>query len=64
MMQCPRISGSLQATYGRFMSTLHLQIIMTAQEYILAELEKLKQPIVYQTIGNTPVEEAILAREE
>lgn len=35
---------------------------MTAQEYILAELEKLKQPIVQEDIGNTPLEEAILRR--
>lgn len=35
---------------------------MTAQEYILSQLEKLKQPIVKQDIGNTPLDEAILAR--
>jgi len=51
-----------KATYGRFMSTSHLQTLMTAQEYILAELEKLKQPIKHQDIGDTPLDEAILAR--
>jgi hypothetical protein len=44
------------------MSTSHLQIFMTAQEYILAELEKLQQPIAHQDIGNSPLDEAILAR--
>ena len=34
-----------KATYGRFMSTSHLQVLMTAQEYIQAELDKLKVPI-------------------
>jgi hypothetical protein len=51
-----------KATYGRFMFTSHLQNIMTAQAYITAELEKLKQPIVHHDIGDTPLEEAILAR--
>lgn len=35
---------------------------MTAQEYIQSELEKLKQPITHVDIGDTPLEEAILAR--
>ncbi len=35
---------------------------MTAQEYIASELEKLKQPITHVDIGNTPLEEAVLAR--
>lgn len=35
---------------------------MTAQEYISIELEKLKQPVTHADIGNTPLEEAILAR--
>src|SRR4051812_24899551 len=35
---------------------------MTAQEYILEELEKLKQPIVPQGVGDTPIEATILAR--
>jgi hypothetical protein len=44
------------------MSTSHLQNTMTAQEYIATELEKLKQPITHADIGDTPLEEAILAR--
>jgi len=35
---------------------------MTAQEYITTELEKLKQPITNVDLGDTPLEEAILAR--
>lgn len=35
---------------------------MTAQDHILAELEKLKQPIVLQDIGNTPLQDAIYSR--
>lgn len=44
------------------MSASHLQNTMTAQEYITAELEKLKQPITNVDIGNIPLDEAILAR--
>jgi hypothetical protein len=44
------------------MSISHLQKIMTAQEYITTELEKLKQPITHVDVGDTPLEEAILAR--
>ncbi len=40
----------------------HLQYFMTAQEYIVSELEKLKAPIKLHDIGTTPLEEAILAR--
>jgi hypothetical protein len=35
---------------------------MTAQEYIATELDKLKQPITHVDIGETPLEEAVLAR--
>jgi hypothetical protein len=35
---------------------------MTAQEYILAELQKLKQPIARVNIGDTPIEAAIFAK--
>jgi len=35
---------------------------MTAQDYLQAELEKLKQPIVRVDIGDTPLAEALLAR--
>ena len=34
-----------KATYGRFMSAPHLQITMTAQEYIQSKLEELKKPL-------------------
>jgi len=44
------------------MFALHLQFIMTAQEYILSTLEDLSKPVVIEDIGKTPIEEAIYAK--
>ena len=51
-----------KTAYGKVMTAPHLQTIMTAQEYILTELEKLKEPIKVQDIGDSSLEEAVLAR--
>ena len=42
-----------KATYGRLMSASHLQIIMTAQEYIQTKLKELKQPTGLKKPDNT-----------
>lgn len=41
-----------KATYGRFMSAPHLQIIMTAQEYVQLKLENLKKPLGIEKLTN------------
>ena len=37
--------SACKAFYGRFMSTSHLHLLMTAQEYIQAALDGLRQPV-------------------
>lgn len=44
------------------MSAPHLHIHMTAEEHILHQLQKLAEPQPVENIGNTPLEEAILAK--
>lgn len=54
--------AACKAAYGRFMSAPHLQITMTAQEYIEHELKKLAEPIRMEDTGTTPIEDAIFAK--
>lgn len=48
--------------HSGLVSTPHLQIIMTAQEYITATLQTLAKPIPTEDIGNSSIEDAVLSK--
>lgn len=52
----------MQNYNGRVLSTPHLQIYMTAQEYIVSNLKTLAEPVRPEDIGSLSVEEAIFAK--